>query len=104
MLTLLLVIHIMLAVALIGVVLMQRTDGSGSLGSLGGGGGGGGGMGLLSGRAQANLLTRTTGILAAGFMLTSIILAVVGGSLQRGSVLRSAPDLAPLTVPQQTTP
>ncbi len=95
--TLLLVIHVMIALGLTGVVLLQRSEGGGL--GMGTGGGSGGGLGVLSGRAQANLLTRTTAILAAAFMLTSIILAILGVSAQRGSVLQSAPALAPLTIP-----
>ena len=74
----LLVIHLMLAIAMIVSVLLQRSEGGG-LGI--GGGGGGGGMGsLLSGRGTANLLTRTTAILAAGFMLTSLTLTILAAS------------------------
>jgi preprotein translocase subunit SecG len=76
--TVLLVIHILLALALIGVVLLQRSEGGGL--GIGGGGGGGGGMGgFLTGRGTANLLTRTTAILAACFMLTSITLTILAG-------------------------
>ena len=96
--TLILVIHVMIALALIGVVLLQRSEGGG-LGIGGGGGGAGGGLGLISGRATANLLTRATAILAAAFMATSILLAVIGGGAERGSVLDRAPDLQPLTLP-----
>ncbi len=75
----LLVIHLMLAIAMIGAVLLQRSEGGGL--GIGGGGGGGGGMGsLLSGRGTANLLTRTTAILAAGFMLTSLALTILAAS------------------------
>ncbi len=82
--TIVLVIHMLIGVALVGVVLMQRSEGG--LGGLGGGGGGGagGGMGgLLGNRQTANLLTRTTGLLALAFMVTSIGLAILandGGS------------------------
>ncbi len=69
--TLLLTIHLMLALALIGVVLLQRSEG----GALGIGGGGGGGF--MSGRGTANLLTRTTAVLAALFMLNSIVLTIL---------------------------
>ncbi len=72
--TVLLVIHIMVTLVLIGVVLIQRSEG----GALGIGGGGGGG-GVMSSRGAANLLTRTTAVLAAVFMLTSISLAFVSG-------------------------
>ena len=58
----------MVAAALVGVVLVQRSEG----GALGIGGGGGG---LITGRGAANLLTKTTAILAALFFTTSIALA-----------------------------
>lgn len=70
--TVLLVIHLMIAAALVGVVLLQRSEG----GALGMGESGGGG-GFLTGRGTANLLTRTTAALAAGFFLTSILLTVI---------------------------
>ena len=73
--TLLLTIHLMLALALIGAVLLQRSEG----GALGIGGGGGGG-GFMSGRGTANLLTRTTAVLAALFMLNSIVLTILANS------------------------
>lgn len=74
--TILLVVHVLIAVFLIGVVLLQRSEG----GALGIGGGGGGGGGLMTGRGAANLLTRTTAILATIFFITSITLAVLSGS------------------------
>lgn len=70
--TVILVIHLMIAAALVGVVLLQRSEG----GALGMGSGGGGG-GFLTGRGTANLLTRTTAGLAAAFFLTSITLTVM---------------------------
>ena len=89
--TVLLVIHILLALALIGVVLLQRSEGGG-LGIGGGGGSGGGGMsGFLTGRGTANLLTRTTAILAACFMLTSITLTILAGGGQPDSILDTLP-------------
>jgi preprotein translocase subunit SecG len=69
--TIILTIHLFLALALVIAVLLQRSEG----GALGIGGGGGGGF--MTGRAQANLLTRVTAILAASFMATSLILAVL---------------------------
>ena len=68
--TILLVIHVILVLALIATVLLQRSEG----GALGIGGGGGG---LMSGRAQANLLTRATAVLAGLFMLSSITLTLI---------------------------
>ncbi|HEX9646440.1 MAG TPA: preprotein translocase subunit SecG [Alphaproteobacteria bacterium] len=67
-----LVLHVMLAISLVIVVLLQRSDG-GALGGLGGGSFGG----VMSGRQSANLLTRTTAVLAAGFMGTSLVLAIL---------------------------
>ena len=80
-----LIIHLMIAIALVAVVLLQRSEGGG----LGMGGGGSGGMGgMMSIRGTANLLTRTTTILAACFMCTSLLLAILSGahSEQRGIV------------------
>jgi preprotein translocase subunit SecG len=82
--TVLLVIHLMIAAALVGVVLVQRSEG----GALGIGGGGGGG-GFLTGRGTANLLTRTTAGLAAAFFVTSILLTVMA---QKGPAPRSLLD------------
>ncbi|MGF1631139.1 MAG: preprotein translocase subunit SecG [Kiloniellaceae bacterium] len=109
--TVLLVIHILLALALIGVVLLQRSEGGG-LGIGGGGGGGGGGMGgFLTGRGTANLLTRTTAILAAAFMLTSLSLTLLAGGGQPRSILDSLPSdtpgssaPAPIAPPMPTEP
>lgn len=69
--TVLLIIQILVAIGLVSVVLMQRSEG----GALGIGGGGPGGM--MTGRGAANLLTRTTMILGAIFMANSIALAVI---------------------------
>jgi preprotein translocase subunit SecG len=80
-----LVLHLMIAVALIGLVLLQRSEG-GALGIGGGGGGGGGFGGLMSSRGSASGLVRTTVYIAAAFFLTSIALSVIGNS-PTGSVL-----------------
>ncbi len=108
--TVLLVIHIMIAVALICVVLLQRSEG----GALGIGGGGG----FMTGRSAGNALTKTTAVLAAAFFATSLSLTLIarnagtptsifnqagtpvqggGGSLP-GLVLPSAPQ-APAGAP-----
>ena len=76
MITVILVVHLMLAMALIGVVLLQKSEG-GALGM-----GGGGMSGFMSGRTTANLLTRTTAILAACFFATSITLAVLAAQVR----------------------
>ncbi|WP_273147102.1 preprotein translocase subunit SecG [Oceanicaulis alexandrii] len=78
----LLIIHVLIAAALTGVILMQRSEG----GALGIGGGGPGGM--MSGRGAANLLTRITMILGALFIGNSILLAILSGvTTSTGSVL-----------------
>lgn len=85
--TVVLVIHLILAIALVGVILLQQSEG----GALGIGGGGGGG-GLFSARGAANLLTRTTAVLAVLFLATSITLAILAKERSRGqSVLDQAP-------------
>ncbi len=89
-----LVIHLMLALGLICVVLLQRSEGGGL--GIGGGGGGGGMSGFLTGRGTANLLTRVTAILAAGFMLTSIALTILASA---GSESRSIIEDLPVTAP-----
>jgi preprotein translocase subunit SecG len=71
--TVLLVIHLMISTALVGVVLLQKSEG----GALGIGGSAGGGGGFLTGRGTANLLTRTTAALAAAFFMTSIALTLL---------------------------
>ncbi|MEP9353325.1 preprotein translocase subunit SecG [Xanthobacter sp. KR7-65] len=72
--TVLIVIHLMVVLALIGVVLIQRSEGGGL--GIGGGGGGSGG-GFFSARGSANLLTRATAILAVIFFITSLALTIV---------------------------
>jgi len=71
--TLLIVVHLIIVLALIAVVLLQRSEGGLGLG----GGGGGGVSGFMTGRGQANALTRATAILAALFFTTSIALAIM---------------------------
>ena len=67
--TVLIVIHLMIVVALTAVVLLQRSEG-GALGM-------GGGSGFMTGRGQANVLTRATAILAALFFATSLGLTML---------------------------
>jgi preprotein translocase subunit SecG len=70
--TVFIVIHLMIVVTMVGLVLLQRSEGGG----LGMGGGGGG---FMSSRGTANVLTRTTAILAGVFFLTSLILSMLAG-------------------------
>ena len=78
MITFLLVVHGLITLALVGVILLQRSEG----GALGIGGGGGGG-GLMTARGAANLLTRSTTILAALFIVMSIVLAVLAAGTNK---------------------
>jgi len=88
MITVILVIHLLIAISMVALILLQRSEG----GALGIGGGGGGAGGLMTGRAAGNLLTRGTGILAAAFMVTSMTLAILAnGGAEPGSVLDAAP-------------
>jgi preprotein translocase subunit SecG len=89
MITVILVIHLILALALIGVVLLQKSEG-GALGM-----GGGGMSGFMSGRSTANLLTRTTAILAALFMVTSIVLALLAGQQRAPRSIVDQPATTP---------
>jgi preprotein translocase subunit SecG len=80
----------MLVLALIGVVLLQRSEGGG----LGIGGGGG----FMTSRGTANVLTRATAILAGLFFATSLILSILAGLDRRPSSIlggSSAPATAP---------
>ncbi len=72
--TVLIIVHLLIVAALIGTVLLQRSEG----GALGMGGGGGGG-GLMTGRGTANALTRATAYLALAFFATSLTLAIIAG-------------------------
>ena len=96
--TVLLIIHLFVTLALIGVVLIQRSEGGGL------GIGSSQGMGsFMSGRGTANLLTRTTAVLAAMFMALSLTLAL----LNRGTtgVSRSILDTpAPTSIPSGSAP
>ncbi len=81
-----LVIHLILAVGLIGIVLLQRSEGGG----LGLGGGGG----AMTGRQAATAMTKLTWALAVGFLVTSIALTVVAAQNAAGG---SVTDLLPPT-------
>jgi len=102
----LLIIHLFVTLALIGVVLIQRSEGGGL------GIGSSQGMGaFMSGRGTANLLTRATAILATIFMALSLALALmnrgttgVGGSLLENPPPATAPAPAPAPPPTPKGP
>lgn len=94
--TILFSMQIIIAIAIIVFVLLQRSEG----GALGIGGGGPGNF--MSGRGTANLLTRITAILGVCFFLTSLGLALLAQSEQRGSIIQPQPgaeDSAPVLPP-----
>ena len=76
-----LIVHLLLALCLIGAVLLQRSEGGG----LGMGGGGGGGGGVMSSRAAATALGKITWIFAIGFIITSISLTIIAAQKSSGS-------------------
>ena len=98
----LLIIHLFLALAIIGLVLLQRSEGGG----LGIGGGGGGLGGLASPQGTANVLTRATGFCAAAFFCTSLLLGILAGRSSQPTGLLEALDKAPaiesIEVPTET--
>jgi preprotein translocase subunit SecG len=103
--TVLLILHLFVTLALIGVVLIQRSEGGGL------GIGSSQGMGsFMSGRGTANLLTRTTAILATIFFVLSLSLALLsrGGGAQRSLLDGPAPAApaatAPAPAPDSTAP
>ena len=102
--TVIIVIHLMIVLAMIGVVLLQKSEGGG----LGMGGGGAGGF--LSSRGTANVLTRTTAFLALGFFVTSLLLSILAGidrkprSIIQNSGSGSTPASAPGAPPPLDLP
>lgn len=95
--TVILVIHIIVTFLLIGIVLIQRSDSDGF--GLGGGGGN-----LMTGRSQANFMTRATAILATVFILTSLGLTIVSQPAGKTSLLEGMETDGPLATPEPITP
>jgi preprotein translocase subunit SecG len=105
MIIILLAVHIIIAFALIGVVLLQKSEG-GALGI-----GGGGMSGFMTGRSTANLLTRATAILAAAFFTTSVLLVVMHNRarapvsiIDQGAPAAPALPMVPATQPTSPAP
>ena len=94
----LLVIHILIVLALVVVVLLQRSEG----GVLGSGGGSGS---FMTGRGQANALSRATAVLATLFFATSLLMSILAGwSRAPQSILDKGPAPASQTAPQPIKP
>jgi len=103
--TLLIVLQLFVSIALVVVVLLQRSEG-GALG-IGGGGGGGGMGGIFGPRGAADTLTRTTMILAVVFFATVTSIGLTLYSLHGGTGTRSildSPTPAPVTAPAKPAP
>jgi len=97
MLTFIIVIHLMIVLAMCGLVLLQKSEGGG----LGIGSGGGGGF--MSSRGTTNVLTRSTAVLAACFFATSLLLSVIAGwNRNPGSILQRPG--APVSTPGAPAP
>jgi preprotein translocase subunit SecG len=83
--TVIIVIHLMIVAVMIGAVLLQKSEGGGL--------GMGGGAGFMSSRGTANLLTRTTAVLAVGFFLTSLFLSWYAGYERKpSSIIGNTPS------------
>lgn len=89
MLSVVIAIHLMLVVAMIGVVLLQKSEGGGLVSST---------SGFMTGRGTANVLTRTTALLAAGFFITSLALSLLAARS------REPVSLVPGGAPAQQAP
>ncbi|MEA1938571.1 MAG: preprotein translocase subunit SecG [Pseudomonadota bacterium] len=96
-----LVIHLIVSIAMVGIILLQHSEGGG----LGIGGGGGGGAGsFLNTRGSASLMTRTTAALATTFMCTSILLAIMAGAHKPGLLETLEETSAPVSQPAPVVP
>ena len=91
----LIVIHILIVIALVGVVLLQRSEG----GALGAGGGSGN---FMTGRGQANALSRATAILGTLFFVTSMLMSIIAGWSRTPHSILQTP--ASHSVPGPVTP
>ena len=91
--TVIIVVHLLIVLALIVVVLLQRSEGGLGLG------GGSGVSGFMTGRGQANALTRATAILAGLFFLTSLVLGVLAHRARAPSSILDRPGAASPAAP-----
>ena len=81
--TVVIVIHLMLVLAMVGVIMLQKSEGGGlGIGSTGG---------FMTSRGTANVLTRATAILAAGFFITSLALSIIAGHERKPTSIIQGP-------------
>lgn len=97
MFTFLQIVHALVAAALVGFILVQKSEGGGLTS-------GGSPAGLMSARGAADFLTRTTSILAGVFIVLSIILAALAATRQGETVDASAARRVPAAAPVSTAP
>jgi len=94
--TVIIVIHLMVVLAMTGVVLLQRSEGGGlGMGNTGG---------FLTSRGSANVLTRTTATLAAVFFATSLVLSILAGWDRKPHSILEGTNPSPAGVPQPLAP
>jgi preprotein translocase subunit SecG len=95
--TFVIVIHLMIVLAMVGLVLLQKSEGGGlGIGSSGG---------FMTSRGTTNVLTRSTAILAATFFATSLLLSVIAGwNRNPTSIIRAPAGRAPVTTPGAPPP
>jgi preprotein translocase subunit SecG len=82
--TVIIVIHLMVVVTMVGLVLLQRSEGGGL--------GMGGGAGFMTNRGTANVLTRATAVLAGVFFVTSLVLSILAGFDRKPRSIINAPS------------
>ena len=82
--TILLVVHVMLSLAIIALVLLQRGKGAEAGAALGGGGGGASGS-VFGSQGSANFLSRSTAVLATAFFISSLVLAYMASNREAPS-------------------
>ncbi|MBA2936389.1 preprotein translocase subunit SecG [Sphingomonas sp. CGMCC 1.13654] len=99
MITFLLVVHAIIAAMLVGVILMQKSEGGGL-------GMGGGPAGLMTARGAADFLTRATSILATLFVIMAFVIAALasrnGGATKIDANAATTGPIGPITAPGQT--
>ena len=95
----LLIVQTLIAVTLIGVILMQRSEGGGL-------GVGGSSSGFMTARGAADFLTRSTAVLGGAFIVLSIVMAAIAGANRQPTKIDTslANSTAPLSQPAQAPP
>jgi preprotein translocase subunit SecG len=92
--TVVIVIHLMLVLAMIGVIMLQKSEGGGlGIGSSGG---------FMTSRGTANVLTRATAILAAGFFITSLFLSIIASHERKPATVIPASQSGAPSAPAPT--